>query len=112
MIYHVTNDFIKIHETSGTIQNPSSIHTLEISENNERNNGILIYPLQKHSFTDTEIFIRCIDGQAEVRVVPFILDAKGGGGNVESFIIAGESYHVATNTQIYDLLDNVFGKED
>lgn len=83
MIYMCGHEFIRISETSGTVQNESNINTIEMSQSNEPNSGILIYPLQKHSFSDSEIYLRCIDGAARARVVPFKIDMKGGGsGNI------------------------------
>lgn len=83
MIYTCGHEFIKIDETSGTVQNESNINTIEMSQSNEPNSGILIYPLQKHSFNDSDIYLRCVDGAARARVVPFKVDEKGGGsGNI------------------------------
>lgn len=71
MIYHVANDFIKINETSGTIQNTSNIYTIEISDSSEVDSGILLYPLNQISFSG-ERYLRCQDnGKVAVRVVPF-----------------------------------------
>ena len=86
MLYTITGDFTKITETSGTIQNTSSIYTIEMSATGTQDSGILIYPLHKHSFADTDVYLRCVDGgSVEVRVVPFELDAGGGGRNVADF---------------------------
>lgn len=86
MLYNVTNDFVKIDETSGTIQNNSRIFDIEISHKTEADSGILLRTLNKYTFTDQTIYVRCIDkgGRAEVRVVPFIVDSGGvisGGGS-------------------------------
>lgn len=82
MRYNVTNDFVKIAETSGTIQNTSNIYTVEVSDTAEAGSGILLYPSNKISVASTELYLRCVDGgNAEVRVVPFEVDAPGGGEN-------------------------------
>lgn len=74
MIYSVTNEFLKITETTGTIQNSSYIFDIEISHKPENDSGILLRPLNKYSFSDQTIYLRCIGGAAEVRVVPFTVD--------------------------------------
>lgn len=113
MLYQLSSDFIKISETFGTVQNTSAVHTIEMSQSDAPNSGILIYPLQKHSFKDTAIFLRCTDGgSAIVRVVPFELDVEGGEGSVGTLILNGEEYKIATNTEIYNLIDDIWGKED
>ena len=87
MRYSLSKDFIKINETTGTVQNPSQIRTLEMSENNTPNSGLLIPPLQAHTFVGTTIYLRCIDGLAEARVVPFLVDV--GSANVS--VVSGDS---------------------
>ena len=112
MKYLLTKDFTRLEETSGTIQNASKIRTIEVSDDGTEGNGILLYPQQKHSFRDSVVYARGVDGAAEIRVVPFELDARGGDEGVEGFIIAGESYYVASNVEVSDLLDDIFGTED
>lgn len=81
MLYNVTSDWIKIAETTGTVQNTSPAYTLEMSNSGTPDSGILIYPLNKASFDGQEIYLRVVDGAAaRARVVPFALDRKGGGG--------------------------------
>lgn len=87
MIYEVSKDFVQIEEASGTIQNTSRIHTLELSDTDEPNSGILIYPLQKVSFNDIPAFIRCIDGSARAYVVPFGFGDEGTGGSGSSYVL-------------------------
>lgn len=94
MIYNLTNDFIKINETTGTIQNTSSIYSLEMSLSNVKDSGILLFPLSKVSFTNKEIYLRCYDGAgAEARVIPFETDAKGGDGTsiVDGVLVIGSA---------------------
>lgn len=77
MIYNVTDHFVQISETSGTIQNSSYIFDVEISHKAENDSGILLFPLNKVSFSNQALFARCIGGYAQIRVVPFILDGGG-----------------------------------
>lgn len=76
MIYNVTNEFTRLAETAGTIQNNSYIYPIEISNQAVADSGILLYPLNKFSFSGTQLYMRCTDGGAwaEIRVVPFLLD--------------------------------------
>lgn len=88
MIYNVTDQFVQINETSGTIQNTSFIYDVEVSHKAEVNSGILLRPLNKYSFSDQTIYLRCIDGRADVRVVPFLVDMGVGlssSGSVSGF---------------------------
>lgn len=79
MIYNLTRSFTQIAETTGTIQNASSTTTVEMSTSNTPDTGILIFPLQKVSFSDKTIYLRCVDGEsAGVRVIPFELVTEGG----------------------------------
>ncbi len=77
MLYTVTNDFIKINESSGTIQNNSQIYDVEISHKQEVGSGILLRALNKFTFTNQTLFARCTskNGFATVNVVPFIVDS-------------------------------------
>ena len=79
MIYNVTNDFTQLAETAGTIQNNSYIYPVEVSDRAEADSGILLYPLNKFSFSGTKLYMRCVDGGAwaEIRVVPFAVDFGG-----------------------------------
>ena len=85
MLYALTKDFIKINETTGTVQNSSKIRTLEMSDKNEVNTGIFIPPLRTYTFIDTEIYLRCVDGEGEARVVPFLVDT----GSVDVSVASG-----------------------
>ena len=79
MIYQLSNNFTQIAETTGTIQNTSQIYTLEMSQSNVKDSGIFIYPLQRVSFANKTIYLRCVDGAgAEARVLPFELISEGG----------------------------------
>lgn len=113
MQYLLTKEFTKINETSGTIQNPCRIQTIEMSATNEPGSGILIKPNQQHTFQNATIYLRCVNGDnATARVVPFIVN-PGGGGSGGSNSGGGSSTiddsQIATDEQIDDLLDNVFG---
>lgn len=80
MIYHVTNNFAKINETQGIIQNASQIYTIEISDQPVADSGFLLYPLNSISFRASPIYLRCIDsgGWAAIRVVSFLTDSADG----------------------------------
>ena len=84
MRYIVTNNFIKINETKGTIQNLSQINSVEVSNKAETDSGILLHPLNKFTFCDETIYLRCTGEIAEVSVVPFIVDAFGGSSSGSS----------------------------
>ena len=79
MIYNVTNEFTQLAESAGTIQNNSYVYPVEVSDRAEADSGILLYPLNKFSFSGTKLYMRCVDGGAwaEIRVVPFTLDFGG-----------------------------------
>lgn len=93
MFYQLTPNFTKLKETKGTVQN-LGICALEMSNKNEVDSGILVFPQQTCSFTNTVIYLRCVEGTAKARVVPFIANAGGAasggggsssGGDVETF---------------------------
>lgn len=109
MVYEVTKEFIKVNESSGTVQNTSTIHTLEMSHTNEHNSGVIVPPICSRAFDDTggNIWIRCIDGAARARVVPFKFDK-----NQSGVIVAGEQYSIAQNSDISGMLNNIFGMEE
>ena len=81
MLYNVTGEFVKITATSGTIQNTSNIYTVEVSSKAEPDSGILLYPLNKFSFSELILYVRCVDvgGRAVINVVPFTVDMGVGG---------------------------------
>ena len=86
MIYNVTRDFVKINETNGTIS------------------GILLTRLDKCSFSGTK-YIRCIGGNAEVRVVTFVIDASGGSSSTGSI----DCEHFADDNDMEAAIDDIFG---
>lgn len=75
MLYTVENDFLKIDETEGTIQNSNQIFHVEVSDKPVPDSGFILYPLNKISFVGTR-YLRCIEqGKfAIVRVVPFLVE--------------------------------------
>ncbi|MBQ4494664.1 MAG: hypothetical protein II968_02750 [Selenomonadaceae bacterium] len=49
-----------------------------MSQSNVKDSGIFIYPLQRVSFANKTIYLRCVDGAgAEARVLPFELISEG-----------------------------------
>ena|GEM_PF-6343391 len=54
-------------------------------------------------------YLRCIDGWAEARVVPFIVDSGGGSSDTQNGGSNVDDSQVATDEEIDQLLDNIFG---
>ena len=112
MLYQLTNNFTRINESSGTVQN-SSIFTIEVSNKNEVDSGILLYPRQSYSFNNTTIYLRCIEGAATVRVVTFgVNSGSGGGGNpgtltsgISNILIDGKPQDISDGTATLNLSD-------
>ena len=84
MIYSVADQFVQITETSGTVQNTSYIFDVEVSHKPEVDSGILLRPLNKYSFSNQTIYLRCIGGRADCRVIPFIVDAVAGASSAST----------------------------
>ena len=82
MLYSLTTEFIKLNETQGTVQNSSNIFTLELSDSNEIDSGVLIYPLNQLSFSGTK-YLRCVDGNTQARVVSFAEITASSGSAVD-----------------------------
>lgn len=53
MNYVVKKEFVKINETSGTIQNTSRINAVEISNQAVKNTGVFFSPQKLFSFSGT-----------------------------------------------------------
>ena len=107
MRYNVTNEFTKISETAGTIQNVSNVYPVEVSDKAEAGSGILLFPLNKFSFNEAVLFMRCVDvgGRAEILVTPFTVDMGIGvisGGTSSS---GSQSFNDSTD------VDDVFKDE-
>lgn len=118
MQYLVSKDnFTKITEPKGTIQNISKTLTIEVSETQTKNSGVLLPPMGKIQFDGSSVYARCVDGAgAEARVIPFEVVAKGGGGDggvtadfsldqagttiVENFKFSALEYPNATNPNL------------
>ena len=113
MVYEITADsFTKISESSGTIQNADGGVTVEVT-NDTLSGGIFLGATQKITFNNTDIYMRCTKegDKAQIRVVPFIVDAKGGGGGSsagQGIVIDGTTYHVSENSDVDDLIDEYF----
>ena len=82
MLYTITSEFTKLNESQGTVQNSSNIYTLELSDSTEPDSGVLIFPLNKLSFSGTK-YLRCIDGNSQARVVSFAEIAASSGSSVD-----------------------------
>ena len=83
MRYTVTDDFIKVNETTGIIQNTSQVYTLEVSTIETAGSGLLVYPLKSFSFRGFPVYMRCTDpkGVIAVNVAPFSFATSGGGSS-------------------------------
>ena len=77
MLYTITNEFTRISETAGTIQNNSRIFDVEVSDRAVAGSGILLYPLNSFTFSGTTLYLRCrsADGWAAINVVPFFINS-------------------------------------
>ena len=118
MIYTITSEFTKLNESQGTVQNSSNIFTLELSDSNIPDSGVLIYPLNQLSFSGTK-YLRCVDGTVQARVVAFAAVAatdNAAGSVVEDdnedvindiWNNAGDSSAVE-HDEFSDVLDNIF----
>ena len=109
MRYLLSEEFTKIGKMSGTVQNLSKICTLEMSATNVKGTGVLLLPMQKHSIQDTTVYLRCVEGWAEAGVVPFVLDMDTSGGGGSSPSSAADEPQVASDEDIDEMLDDIFG---
>ena len=77
----------------------------------DNNSGILIAPLQRVTFSGRTIYLRCVDGWAEARVVPFIVDSGGGSSSsdTQSGGATVDDSQIATDEEVDQLLDDIFG---
>ena len=83
MIYTVGKDFVKVDESAGTIQNTSTIYTVEMATAPEIDSGILLTPMSALSFRNTDIYLRCLNGTAQIRCVPFDIGSERSDDYVE-----------------------------
>lgn len=108
MIYHVTNDFVKITETSGTIQNSSRVFDIEVSDSPTPNSGIILFGLNQFSFSGSK-YIRCIGGSADVRVVSFDTKSTSDTDDFDSqvdSILSGDQF--ADDNDLLNAIDDIF----
>lgn len=75
MRYLVGNSFTQIDLNAGTIQNTSSLHTLEISNTNQPHSGFLLFPSKSVTFNGSPIYLRSVSLgiQISVVVIPTLL---------------------------------------
>ena len=110
MIYKVAADFVKINETSGTIQNPSSCFTVEISNQPVIGSGIYLNPRDKMTFTNETLYARRTGSYrniVELRVVPFYAtEAGAGSGGSSGGSSSAEQF--ATDEELQELVNDVF----
>lgn len=114
MIYNVTSDFMRLAETAGTIQNNSYVYPIEISNQAVANSGVLLYPLNKVSFSGTQLYMRCTDGGAwaEIRVVPFTLDFGISQGGTSTATDSQTATDDEANAIINDGLNHIYTAPD
>lgn len=104
----LSDSFAEIPMTTGIIQNVSD-NIIELSSNETMDNGILLKPYDMFSFSDTTLYARCYNGGGGyIRVVPFEVDLKGGGGS-STIIVEGGELPVATDADIENLLNSILG---
>ena len=93
MLYNVGLSFLKLEEISGTVYNKSDDCTIEISTKPVIGSGDMIFPQDSHSFRYHEMYVRCVDGTAEVECVPYDLDpSKHVDG--DAFVEDGDYLHL------------------
>lgn len=105
MIYNVTSDFTKLSETSGTIQNTSRVYDIEVSDKPTPDSGIILFGLNNFSFSNQTVYVRCIGGSAEIRVVPFTTGTTSGGAS-SSTTPADETF--ADDSDVDNFYDDIF----
>lgn len=104
MRYELTDDFIKIAESSGTIVNISNAR-VEISEKQEARSGIILYPRKEYSFEDITLYARREAGDsspAAIAVGPLASGGSGSGTSDDDF---------ATDESVDDMLGSIFGDD-
>lgn len=97
-------EFIALAETSGTIQNDSNV-VLELSENQEANTGIRLYPHETKSFSAIPQYVRAVGsiGPGVAHVVGFMETIPDGG---DGDGVTGD--RVATDEEVNNMLDEVY----
>lgn len=107
MIYKITAESCtKINERTGTLQNTHQAYSVEMSNSANFDSSIIVYPLHKHTFNNTDIYLRCInvDEEVDVRVIPFEIDVGSGGGSSTTVISGGNS---ATDEEVDAMIDDI-----
>ena len=104
----VNSQFTKLSASSGTIQNTGSQYGIEVSDSPSAE-GIVLYPRQKFSFSNTTLYVRCLGGGAECRFVPFADSSSSGSGGGSSSGQTVPEDQVATDEDIQSLIDDIFG---
>ena len=104
MRYLLTKDFIKISETSGTIQNVSDRNIVEVSNQAVAGSGLLLFPKKFFSFSYSDLFVRCVagGGGAEIRVVPFATNTAGGNQSIGEYSEESDDAFIDDMTHLFD----------
>ena len=110
MRYIATNDFIKISESAGTIQNTSSIYALEVSAYPTKDSGILVYNLNSVTFKGSPVYIRCVEdnGFIDVRVLSFENVTPSEDDDPNVVIIDGVRYTVESGANMDSATNSIF----
>ena len=98
-------EFTEIAEKSGTIQNVSSI-VVEITNKQEANTGIRLYPQESKAFDPMPKYARAIGekGPGVLHVADFMETVPDGEGEISPD-------QIATDTEFNEMMDDVFGPE-
>ena len=96
-------EFIEITEKSGTIQNDSAI-VVEITNKQEANTGIRLYPQESKSFDPMPKYARAIGGKGPgvLHVVDFMETIPDGDEGISPD-------QIATDEEIDDLIHEIYG---
>ena len=82
MIYLLTSDFVRLNETTGTVQNGGNA-AVEISNTQTPGTGITLLRNEKFSYSNMILYARCEGSHGSCRVVPFAMvgGSSSGGGS-------------------------------
>ena len=92
----LSKEFTKLSETTGTVQNTSDKFTLELSNKNELNSGIFIYPHRQCSFKNTQVYLRCVNGYVVANIATSTLD--GGSSDLITVDVANDIWKEDSDT--------------
>ncbi len=99
MRYIVSAGWVTLSESTGTIQNASTV-PVELSTAPTANSGITLAPGESRQYEEMPKYVRALSniGPAVLNVVTFRESGSGGGGDEE----------FATDAEVDEMLDDVF----